>query len=108
MAVPSPTTYPRIGYPYYYYPIEGTVYDLQVTGDEVLLNTSNGMLRYRIKGMSVKYLRVPSQNIRLIVFALIAIIMGFVAFMFFTITSSPLSVNVGSLFTMFMVLLLLR
>ncbi|MCD6195296.1 MAG: hypothetical protein J7J82_00720 [Staphylothermus sp.] len=101
---PPPPAYPRASYPYYYYyPIEGTVYNLQVMGDEVLLNTSNGTLRYRIRGMSVKYMRVPSPNTRLVVFALVAIVMVFTMFMGFGMFSSPFSLNFGSLFTLFMI-----
>ncbi len=101
---PPPPAYPRVSYPYYYYyPIEGTVYDLQVMGDEVLLNTSNGTLRYRVRGMSIKYMRVPSPSTRLIVLALVAIVMGFMVFMGFNMFSSPFSLNFGSVFTMFMI-----
>jgi len=101
---PPPPAYPRTGYPYYYYyPIEGTVYDLQVMGDEVLLNTSNGALRYRVRGMSIKYMRVPSPSTRLIVLALVAIVMGFMVYMGFNMFSSPFSLNFGSVFTMFMI-----
>ncbi len=101
---PPPPAYPRVSYPYYYYyPIEGTVYDLRVMGDEVLLNTSNGTLKYRIRGMSVKYMRVPSPSTRLIVLALVAIVMGFIVFMGFNMFSSPFSLNFGSVFTMFMI-----
>ncbi len=43
-------------------PIEGEVYDLMVSGDEAVLRTSNGVLRYRVRGLSVKYLRLPPSS----------------------------------------------
>ncbi len=110
MSTPTPPlpVYPRAGYPYYYYyPIEGTIYDLQVMGNEVLLSTNNGMLRFRVRGMSVKYMRVPSPNTRLIIFALLATVMGFIVFMGFGMFSSPFTIGFQSVFTLFMMIFVL-
>lgn len=102
MAVPpqSPPFYPRNAYSYYY-PIEGTVYDLQVMGDEVILNTSNGVLKYRVKGLSIQYLRVPSMKTRFLVFGLMVVLMMFILFTALNMFSLPLTIGFSSLSRMF-------
>ncbi len=81
-------------YRYPYYEVEGVVYDLYVSGGEAVLETSNGRIRLRVKGLSIKYLRVPSPTatrLAYLVFAMIiavALVMGFAVFSSF---SSPFS-----------------
>ncbi len=74
---------------FYYYPIEGIVYDLNFSGDVAVLHTSHGVLRYRYTGISVKYLRIPDPRI-------MKITMIFTAIMFVIIALIVLSsVNTG-------------
>ena len=74
---------------FYYYPIEGIVYDLDFSGDVAVLHTSHGVLRYRYTGISVKYLRIPDSRIT-------RITMIFTAIMFVIIALIVLSsVNTG-------------
>ncbi len=78
----------------WYLPLEGTVYDITLSGNEALLYTSNGELKYRFKGLSVKYMRVPtgrSYKASFLGFILVIILL-LVAFL---IPTSPRSIGLG-------------
>ncbi len=68
---------------YVYSLIEGVVYDLSIEGDEVILHTSNGVLRYHYKGLSILYLRVISYRVRILLYVIIALfIISLIPFLF--------------------------
>ena len=75
-------------------PLDGTVYDITISGNEALLQTSNGELKYRIKGLSVKYMRVPMSRSYRAAFLgfILVIILLLVAFL---IPTSPRSIGPG-------------
>ncbi len=77
-----------------YSPIEGTVYDITLSGDEALLYTSSGVLKYRIKGLSVKYMRIPTSRSYRAAFLgfILVIILLLIAFL---IPISPRSIGPG-------------
>ena len=74
---------------YYYYPIEGIVYDLNFSGDVAVLHTNHDVLRYKYTGISVKYLRIPDPRITKITMIFTAIIFVIIALIVFS------SVNTG-------------
>ncbi len=94
--VPYPP--PRGGY--WYIPIEGTVYDMIVSGDEVLLYTSNGEIKYRVKGITIKYMRIPSEkSIYLTYIGMFTVIILIFLVFFFMFSSGFPSFGFFQLFT---------
>ena len=93
---------------YYYYPIEGVVYDLNLSGDTVILNTDHGILRYKYTGISVKYLRVPDPRITQWRMVFVGVAFVIIAFLVFSVMMGGFGgfygVGPTGLFQLFMIL----